>query len=116
MLPIMQDALRGWTKKTIVKLITFTIENHREKQVANEVVLDINIQPLDFSRVDRKTEYNRAWNWFNLIIMDSTILLNFDDVIIINNIEYRVQGRKDRRVHGFSKYEVISGFQGLFEE
>jgi len=69
----------------------------------------LNKQPSPEKTIDRNLQGNRAWKWWSLIIQD-TILLNVDDIIVINNIEYRILNITDWSESGFTKYTAIEDF------
>jgi hypothetical protein len=106
----MAEALKGWTKKISVKLITQSIVNHLTVEAETDATLDINKQPMPARQVDRKPEEQRSWVWWNFIVKNGPYL-NTDDIVIISDIRYRIMKGNDWRESGFTKYEAIEDYE-----
>jgi uncharacterized repeat protein (TIGR02543 family) len=109
--PNLSGAIRGWTKKTAVLLVTKTVVNAKIIQTATEVILDMNLQPLQPEKVNRKPEEQRAWKWYSLLTKKLSATLSIDNIVIINNIRYRVESVQNWQDAGFRRYECIEDFQ-----
>jgi uncharacterized repeat protein (TIGR02543 family) len=109
--PNLSGALRGWTKKTPVLLVTKTVVNSKVIQTATEVTLDMNLQPLEAEKVNRKPEEQRAWKWFSLLTRKLSTTLNIDNVVIIKGIRYRVESVQNWEDAGFRRYECVEDYQ-----
>lgn len=105
----MKKALRGWTKKTNVKLVTKSIVDFQSVETTDNAVLDINKQPMPPTQIDKKPEGQRFWVWWSFIVKDGP-LLKQDDIVIIDNVHYRIQKRNDWTESGFQKYEATEDY------
>ena len=106
----MSGALKGWTKKTPVKLVTQSIVNHKSVEVLTDATLDINKQPMPAREVSRKPEMQRSWVWWSFIVKNGPYLAT-DDIIIISDVRYRIIKGNDWSESGFTKYEAIEDYE-----
>lgn len=111
--PYLGHVLKGWTRKTPVKIITQTIVNHQTVESdPDPVKLDINFQPMPAWKVNRKPEEQRTWIWWSILIRNPTIILKTDDIIIRpSGQRFRIQSGNDWTESGFSKYEAIEDYE-----
>lgn len=105
----MRRALNGWTTKRNAKLVTQVDSDYETSETTIAIVLDINIQPVPATQVNRKPEGQRQWKWWSLIVKDGP-LLSVDDVVIINSIAYRIQNISNWSESGFQKYESTEDY------
>ena len=112
MVPYMANTLNGWTSETPVEVLTQTLVNHKTDYITdpNITTLDLNKQPTPQTKVDRKPLEQRAWKWWSVIVKEGP-LLKVDDVIIIDNIRYKIQGISNWSESGFQKYECTEDYQ-----
>lgn len=108
--PYLAGALKGWTTKTSVILITQSVVNHQTTEAETATILDINRQPVPAARVNQKPEEQRTWKWWSFIIKQGP-LLKTDDIIIIDSIRYRIKSSSNWSESGFTKYEAIEDYQ-----
>jgi hypothetical protein len=109
-IPKVSGALKGWTKKRTVIIITQNVVDHDVVEVETPITLSINIQPLPATILNQKTEEERSWKWFSLWIKGSTVLEN-QDIAIIDGVRYRVMKNSDWSPAGYTNYEVKEDFQ-----
>lgn len=109
--PYLGNALKGWAKKTNIKVITQTVVDHETVESESDVSYHANFQPMPAAKVNRKPEEQRTWKWWSVIIMDKTVLLKTDDKIQNDSGQnFRVQQANDWRSSGFTKYEAIEDY------
>ncbi len=111
--PYLGGALKGWTAKIPVLIVTKTVVDHQVTEIPVQAVLDINYQPMPASQVNRKPEEQRTWLWWTFIIKGKvpSTLLKVDDVVTIGTKIFRVQsGLHDWTTSGFSICEAIEDF------
>jgi len=110
--PYLGGALKGWTRKTTVKVIVQSVVNHETVETPTEKPYPANFQPMPPAKVARKPEEQRTWKWWSVIIRDRTVLLKTDDRIIdAEGFIYKIQQASDWRTSGFTKYEAIEDFE-----
>ena len=113
-IPNVSGALRGWTKKTTVKVVTKKIVNYRTVEDTTDATLDLMITPMGPERVARKPEEQRSWAWYvaHIKSLSGMVPLKLDDKIIMpSGKTYRVQGPSDWSMAGFYAYEMAEDYQ-----
>jgi hypothetical protein len=111
-IPNMRGALRGWTKKQTVYVITKTVTDHQIVQTAESIIMSIMVQPLQPEKVNRKPEEQRAWKWFSIVTYSSDRELKIDDQIEVNSIRYRIQSVQPWSEAGYRRYEATEDYTG----
>ena len=110
--PYMGNTLKGWTRKTAVKIVTQSVVDFLTVEATADKTLNINFQPMPAYKVNRKPEDQRTWIWWSIIIKNPTIILKTDDIIIRSTGQrFRIQSGNDWRESGFSKYEAIEDYE-----
>ena len=110
--PYMAGALKGWTKKTTIKVVTQTVVDFETVKTESSKVLDINFQPMPAATVNRKPPEQRTWTWWSIIIKNPTVLLKTDDIIIRpSGQRFKIQSGKNWTESGFSKHEAIEDYE-----
>ena len=109
--PNLSRALRGWTKKKEIKLVTKDFVQGEKVEVETSIFAQVNKQPVPAREVKRKPESQQSWKWWSIIIQDRSVLLNPDDIVIIDSIKYRVENASDWRESGFTKYQCVEDYQ-----
>ena len=109
--PNLSGAIRGWTKKTVCLLVTKTIINAKIVQTATEITLDMNLQPLQPEKVNRKPEDQRAWKWFQIITTKASQTLKIDDLVIIKGRRFRLESAQNWEDDGYRRYECVEDYQ-----
>ena len=112
-IPNMRGALRGWTKKQTVHVVTKTVTNHQVVQTAESIIMSIMVQPLQPEKVNRKPEEQRSWKWFSIVTYSSDRELKIDDQIEVNSIRYRIQSVQPWSEAGYRRYEATEDYTGL---
>jgi hypothetical protein len=111
--PYLGGALKGWTAPTPVRDVTQTVVDHEVVEIATDLTLDMNAQPMPPSQVNRKPEEQRTWLWWTFIIRGSvpSTVLKVDSVVFLKGKTFRVQsGLRDWTTSGFSICEAIEDF------
>lgn len=110
-IPYLGNALKGWAKKTDIKIITQTVVNHETVESESDVSYPANLQPMPPAKVNRKPEEQRTWKWWSVIIQSKTILLSTDDKIVDESgRQFRIEQANDWRSSGFTKYEAVEDY------
>lgn len=103
--PYVANALRGWTTPRVVELVTQTVVQHQVVENRTQVTLDCNIQPMPAQEVARRPEDQRQWKWWSVFVREGP-LLDIDNVIIVDNISYRIESVHNWTESGFQKYSA----------
>ncbi len=110
--PYLGGVMKGWTRKTDVKIITQAVVNHEVTEIENDLTFPANFQPMPAATVNRKPEEQRTWTWWSLIIRDKSLLLVSNDIIEdASGQRFRIEKANDWRTSGFTKYEAIEDFE-----
>lgn len=115
--PYMANTLKGWTTKRTIQKMQQTVVNHKPTvSIVATYSVDINIQPVPQYKVDRKPDVQRTWKWWSIIIKNPPSsngepLFKTNDIIVVNNIKYKIQSGSDWSESGFEKYECIEDYQ-----
>lgn len=108
--PYLAGALKGWTKKTTVKIVTKSVVDHEVSESTSTVTLDINKQPMPAWKVNKKPEDQRTWIWWSFIIQKPSVLLKTDDIVTIDSTNYRIMAGNNWVDSGFQKCEAIEDY------
>ncbi len=109
--PYLGNALKGWVKKTNITVISQSVVDHETVESESIGSYPANFQPMPAAKVARKTEEQRTWTWWSLIIRDKTILLKTDDIIQDDSGQkFRIEQANDWRSSGFTKYEAVEDY------
>lgn len=112
-IPKVSGALRGWTKKRMVRIITKTYQNYIQQIRAEIVMMDIFIAPLQPEKVRRKPEEQRSWKWYDIVTKSSNRPLKIDDQVQVNGIVYSIDSVQPWDEGGYRRYEATEKYTGL---
>ena len=112
-IPNVSGALRGWTKRRKVRVITKQVVNHLNTYRAEIITLDMNLQPLQPERVRRLREEQRAWKWYSMVTKAGGRVLKIDDQIQVNGINYAIGSVQPWDEGGYRRYECYESFTAL---
>lgn len=109
--PYLGGAMKGWTSKKKFKVIRKEIVNHRSVSKETPRYESINWQPVPSWKVDKKPEGQRTWRWFSIIVTGKRALgFKEDDIVILDNMRFKIMSGADWSQSGFQKYEAIEDF------
>jgi len=111
-IPIVSGAFRGWTRRRFVRVTTKNVIDFIVKQTAENILMDIMIQPLNPERVNRKPEDQRSWKWSSVLTKASNRLLKIDDQIEVAGISYRIDSVQAWDEAGYRRYEATEAYSG----
>ena len=114
--PIVSGAFRGWTKRREVRIVTKTVVDHLVQSIAQIVMMDIMIQPLQPEKINRKPEEQRSWKWFSIIMKARNIELPIDSQVWVDGIAYKIESRQPWTEAGYRRYEATQDYTGLDPE
>lgn len=110
-MPQMGAAFAGWMKS--ITLVTvkesivdaLVIEDRREKTFQGV------IQPLGPKQLMLKPEGERAWQWFMIHCISTSLDVDTGDGIEYNGKNYKVMKINDYSLNNYIEYHVVEGFQ-----
>lgn len=108
--PYMRQALRGWTKRINVELVTQTVVNHVPQESTTTITLDMNLQPMPTEAINRKPEGQRSWKWWSFFVKGD-VYLEPDTIFIVDGKRFRVEKTHDWRSSGFTKGEAVEDYE-----
>ena len=114
--PNVSGVLRGWTKKQEVRLVTKSVVDAKVVQTATAIILDMNLQPLQAEKVNRKPEDQRAWKWFSILVKSNYQKLEIDNVLIVTGIPYRIESVQNWTDSGYIRYEAHEDYSGAIPD
>lgn len=109
-IPNVSGALRGWTQRRTVTLVTKAIENFQTVETTTSKKMLIHVQPMPAKQVDRKPEEQRSWKWWTIWLRDGGKSLNTDDIVVVDEKGYRIEKVKDWRPGGYTEYEAVEDY------
>ena len=113
-LPDVSEVMSGWEVEMVANYVT--------QQIVGGVVLDVaetkNIkgiaQPLKPEEVALKDEGQRAWNWVQVHVRESTYGELFPtQILIINSVPHKIMAKKDWVLNGYREYHAIRDFESV---
>lgn len=113
MIPRVNNAFRGWTKRREVWIITKTVENFLTRQTAEIVTMDIMVAPLQPEAVKRLPESQRAWKWFDVLTKASSRPLTVDCQIVVDGIVYLIDSIQNWKEAGYRRYLATENVTGV---
>ncbi len=109
--PYLGNAMKGWTRRSNITVITQTIVDHEVTEAESVIVIPANLQPMPAAQVARKPEEQRTWKWWTVFIIDRNIFLETDSIIQDETgQQFRIEKAHDWRTSGFTKYEAIEDY------
>lgn len=110
-MPRMTFAFAGWKSQiTLVKIET-NVVNGFDDPIETAVSFKGTIQPLSAEDLELKPEAQRGFQWLQIHVEvdDNTqfLPLAVGDIILYNDLRYRVNGKKDYRLNNFIEYHAL---------
>ncbi len=105
-IPYVANALNGWTHN--VRCQKVTKENNYGKITivkSSPFILDMCIQPIPQEKINRQVYGNRSWKYKSLWVKGKPDLKT-DDVIFVNDRNYRIETIIDWSEGGYMNYDV----------
>lgn len=110
-MPKMKMAIRGWTRPIILQRIDQSIIKGDTFINKTNISFTGTFQPLKTEEVQLKSEGQRSWDWFDIHSFSGDLNLKNNDRIEIDDVEYKVMGKKDYSLNGYIEYHIIRDYQ-----
>lgn len=109
-LPQMTNALTGWEVAVVA--------NYVKQEIIDGDIVDSSytkkmqgvLQPLKAEQIALKPEGQRSWAWYWLHVKPQYDKLRTEQIVLINNIPYKVMAVKNYDIYGYIEYEVIRDY------
>ena len=108
--PNLSNAVNAWAQP-----LKFFLVGKDQRDFMTEEVLYPKIaygvrQPMKAQQLMMKPEGQRAWKW-ETIHSRPDLVLNIDDIVVFNEVRYRVMAKKDYSEYGYLEYEIMQDYQ-----
>lgn len=111
-IPNVSNALRGWTTRTTIAIVTKAIVNHRVTESRYNATADLVVQPMPAEQVNRKPTEQRSWKWSSIWIRKGGPVLNVDDVVEFKGHRYRIESVSAWEDGGYRSYQSVEDYDG----
>lgn len=108
-LPQVGEVLPNWFQDLKFAVMRKVIEDYEVKEIFDEITTKGVRQPMTAQQLAIKPEGQRAWRWETLHCLPD-VDLKIDDVVIFDNIRYRVMQRWNWKEYGYMQYEICEGY------
>lgn len=113
-LPNVSEALPGWFQDMTFDLVTKSLVNYEVVEVLTTISTKGVRQPMSAQSISIKPEGQRAWKWETLHCLPN-VKLNVDDIVIFDNVKYRVMHRWNWSEYGYLEYEICQAYENQEE-
>ncbi len=112
-MPQMRVAFGAWQRRiSLVKRVQEVVEG-LVTNIDTPFVLRGTIQPLSPKSIMLKPEGQRAWEWLQIhCLANDTSILQPNDLILWNTLQYKVMASNDYSLNGFIEYHLVRDYQG----
>lgn len=109
-LPQMSEVLLAWFQDMTFDLVTKTIDEYDLKETTQSISTRGVRQPFTSQQLAIKPEGQRAWLWETLHCLPD-VKLKPDDVVLFNQVRYRVMEKLDYSEYGYLEYHIIQDYK-----
>lgn len=111
-MPKMSKAFSGWKANLIINKIVQSIDTSGFK-ISTKTALkkEGTLQPLSPELLETKPDGQRSWTWVQLHLETSTVDFKTDDIVEINNTQYKVMQVFDYHLNNYIEYHLILDYQ-----
>lgn len=114
-LPQMGDVLPSWFQTLTFTLVTKSLVDYEVQEVLATITTQGVRQPMTAQDLQIKPEGQRAWKWETLHCLPN-VKLKIDDIVIFDNVKYRVKERWDWSEYGYLEYHICQAYEDAGEE
>lgn len=108
--PQMRQTVIGWFRAIVLTKIVKKQVDFRTVEVEEPINARGVIQPMSSKRLEMKPEGQRAFEWLTLHATPD-LVLQPDDVVMIRNRKFRVEGAQDFSEYGYVFYELVNAYR-----
>lgn len=108
-LPQMGEVLPSWFQTLTFTLVTKSLVDYEVQEVLATITTQGVRQPMTAQDLQIKPEGQRAWKWETLHCLPN-VKLKIDDIVIFDNVKYRVKERWDWSEYGYLEYHICQAY------
>lgn len=108
-LPQMGEVIVSWFQPMTFDLVTKGIQDYDLAESLTTIQTQGVRQPFSVQQLAIKPEGQRAWKWETLHCLPD-VKLNPDDIVIFNQVKYRVMEKLDYSEYGYLEYHIIQDY------
>jgi hypothetical protein len=109
-LPNVQEAMASWFQTLTFTKIVKTVVNFNAVEVRTNFAFQGVRQPFTSQQLMMKPEGQRKWKW-EMIHAYPDLVLQPDEIIIFNGLNYRVMQKYDYTEYGYVQYDIVQDYQ-----
>lgn len=113
-LPQVGEVLPSWFQTLTFDLVTKSLVDYEVQEVLTTIKTKGVRQPMSAQQLAIKPEGQRGWRWETIHCLPD-VKLNLDDIIIFDNIKYRVMQRWNWAEYGYLEYHICQAYEGQEE-
>ena len=111
-LPDLSDVMTQWEVPMTANYVTQTVVDGVVTDTAVSKAIKGIMQPLKAEEVLLKDEAQRNWSWYQVQVrQDLYGELYPTQILILNNIPYKIMAKKDWVLNGYREYHAIRDFE-----
>lgn len=111
-MPQMTAVFAGWTNPITIKKVVQTVDAdgfviNTETSFKRNGIL----QPLSPEALQTKPDGQRSWKWYQLHLQTKLFDFENNDIININDIDYKVMQVSDYTLNNYVEYHIIRDYE-----
>lgn len=110
-LPNFSDAIGNWFQLLVFEQVVKTIVNFVVVETTTPITFQGYVQTFTPRQLMMKPEGQRLWKWKSITCYPG-VPLKPDDVVLYENIQYRVMESIDYKQYGYHIYNIVEDFTG----
>lgn len=114
-LPQVGDVLPSWFQTLTFTLVTKYLVDYEVQEVLVTITTQGVRQPMNAQQLSIKPEGQRGWKWETIHCLPN-VKLKLDDIIIFDNVKYRVMEKWDWSEYGYLEYHICQAYEDAGEE
>ena len=114
-LPQVGDVLPSWFQTLTFTLVTKYLVDYEVQEVLVTITTQGVRQPMNSQQLSIKPEGQRGWKWETIHCLPN-VKLKLDDIIIFDNVKYRVMEKWDWSEYGYLEYHICQAYEDAGEE
>jgi len=110
-MPQMKAAFSNWMTTITLAIVTQNVVNGFIYDTTTVVSFKGVIQPLSPEQIQLKPDGQRSWPWLQIHCVAGSLNLVTNDIILYNDVRYKVMAVKDYSLNNFIEYHVIKDYE-----
>lgn len=109
-LPNVSEVLPDWFQTLTFELVTKGLVDYEVVETLVTITTQGVRQPMSSQKLELKPEGQRAWKWETIHCLPD-VKLKVDDIIVFDNVKYRVMNRWNWAEYGYLEYEICQAYE-----